>query len=310
MIANYSLIATTTSYTISTAAGSGTGNILGSSANLATSLANNGGSTQTVALLSNSPALFAGSSVTTVTSPIGLSDTTIQVANAAAIASSAGAYPITIDNEEMLVTGVNLTTNTLTVQRDYAGTIATTHNTNTGVYLATDQRGDQTDSIISMGAYSPSPNILVVTDPGSGAGSATDVTLPYAVATTDAGSNGLIQFASSLSGQVITLNSTLTLTSFATITGLGATELAISGNRWDFSIASGVSATITGLTIENASASSGGGIYNAGTLTLASDDITGNSARSGGGIFNTGSLTHDEYRRVQQRCIKEWRRHL
>ena len=51
--------------------------------------------------------------------------------------------------------------------------------------------------------------------------------------------------------------------------------------------------SISGLTIENGSASSGAGIDNNGTLTLNNDTLSDNSAsgRNGGGIYNTGTLT-------------------
>jgi len=74
-----------------------------------------GGPTQTLGLLSGSPALNAGGPLTALgTAPL-VTDTTITVANAAAIASTPGAYVIQIDSEQMLVTGVDLTANTLTV---------------------------------------------------------------------------------------------------------------------------------------------------------------------------------------------------
>jgi hypothetical protein len=48
---------------------------------------------------------------------------------------------------------------------------------------------------------------------------------------------------------------------------------------------------ISKLTIRNGSAVRGGGIFNAGTLTIHGTIISGNSAPSGGGIFNSGMLT-------------------
>ena len=49
------------------------------------------------------------------------------IAVAAAIASTPGNYVIQIDNEQMLVTNVNVAANTLTVQRGYGGTTAAAH---------------------------------------------------------------------------------------------------------------------------------------------------------------------------------------
>ena len=63
---------------------------------------------------------------------------------------------------------------------------------------------------------------------------------------------------------------------------------------------SGVTASISGLTIENGQKLyqhgnvNGGGIDNSGTLTLSNVAITGNStngSQGGGGIYNNGSLT-------------------
>lgn len=84
-----------------------------------------------------------------------------------------------------------------------------------------------------------------------------------------------------------------------TIDGLGAGQVAVSGNGLStvFMIDAGVSATIEGLTITGGQASvaygtgnkAGGGIYNAGTLVLEGDAITGNAAATyGGGFFNDG----------------------
>ena len=137
-LANNALIGNTSGLTIT----SGTGNLLNVSAGLATALASNGGPTQTLALLPGSPAISTGGAITSVSSAVtSPSATTISVQNAAAIAATPGSYYILIDQEEILVTGVNLVTNTLTVTRGVNGTTATTHAASAGVFLATDQRG-------------------------------------------------------------------------------------------------------------------------------------------------------------------------
>ena len=84
------------------------------------------------------------------------------------------------------------------------------------------------------------------------------MTLPYAVAN----ALSLIEFAPSLSGDTITLTSTLTIGSGLDIFGLGAANLTVSGANGVpvFSIASGVNATIGNLTIEHGPGVSGGGI--------------------------------------------------
>ena len=60
-----------------------------------------------------------------------------------------------------------------------------------------------------------------------------------------------------------------------------------------FAVAAGATVTLSDLTVSNGSIAGdhGGGIYNAGTLTVRDSAISGNSAYLGGGIFNTGTLT-------------------
>ena len=172
-IANYSLIGTTSDLTIT----SGTGNQLGVSAGLATNLANNGGSTQTLALQNGSNAIGKGGALTSVATghAVAASDTTIYVGNAAAIAETSGSFLIRIDQEELLVTSVNISLNTLTVQRGVNGTTATTHAVGAGVYLFQDQRGITRRTASSIGAYDFPPPIVtgVNTNNGPGAGGTT-----------------------------------------------------------------------------------------------------------------------------------------
>ena len=112
----------------------------------------------------------------------------------------------------------------------------------------------------------------------------------------------------------ITLTSgPIDITTNLTISGPGAAELAVSGNNASqvFNVAAGVTAAISGITIEDGASdascgagcgSSGGGIENAGTLTLTDVTVTNNSVNagcgsncgaSGGGLENdaTGTLT-------------------
>jgi IPT/TIG domain len=138
----------------------------------------------------------------------------------------------------------------------------------------------------------------IVNSSNGGAGTTlAPMTLAFAV--THALSGDQITFASGLSGSTITLDNVMTISANITITGLGAANLAVSGGNAHevFSVNSGVTASISGLTIENGLAKSGGGIFNHGTLTLTNDDVSNNSATSytfyvqGGGIFNSGTLT-------------------
>ncbi len=81
-----------------------------------------------------------------------------------------------------------------------------------------------------------------------------------------------------------------------TITGAGARSTILDGGQLDrvLDIAGGVTATISGLTIKRGmgSSTSGGGLQNAGTLTLREVMFSSNSAQqNGGAIDNTGTLT-------------------
>ena len=83
----------------------------------------------------------------------------------------------------------------------------------------------------------------------------------------------------------------------------GVTNPTINGNNGGltFSVVSGVYVTLIGLTItggnNTASTAAGGGVNNAGNLTLTNTTVTGNSAVSGGtdtlggGIYNSGTMT-------------------
>ncbi len=115
-----------------------------------------------------------------------------------------------------------------------------------------------------------------------------------------AGSGDTIDFAPQLNGQTIALTGgVLDINQNITIDGPGARKLAVSGSGRSgvFGVSSGASVTISGLTITDGSASEGGGIFNAGTLTLVNANVTGNLAgggsgpHRGGGLYNYGTLT-------------------
>jgi hypothetical protein len=97
----------------------------------------------------------------------------------------------------------------------------------------------------------------------------------------------------------ITLQSALpAITNEVYIEGPGANVLAVSGGSEvePFSIDAGVSATISGLTIEDGfDSGSGGGIANSGTLILQQCAVVNNSCgnldQGGGGIYNAASST-------------------
>ena len=97
-------------------------------------------------------------------------------------------------------------------------------------------------------------------------------------------------FRSKLKGETITLTSgELLITNSVTIDGLGANQLAVSGNNASrvFEIATGLNVTISGLTITHGYAlEQGGGILNDGSnLSLSGDKLSQNVA--------IGSATND-----------------
>ncbi len=83
------------------------------------------------------------------------------------------------------------------------------------------------------------------------------------------------------------------------IQGPGAASLTVrrdtGGGYRVFTIPAGQTVGISGLTITNGNSQFGGGINNAGALTVSAAAITANggSNGAGGGIYNTGSLTLD-----------------
>ena len=151
-------------------------NLVGVNPDLATAVPADNGSTQTFALLSNSPALAAGGALTAIAAGHAVSndpnDTTIYVNNAAAIAVTPGDYYILIDQEEMLVTNVNLSNNTLTVQRGINGTAAS-HDVGAGVYLATDQHSVSRATPPDIGDFQATPANPTVSSVSTSAASGT-----------------------------------------------------------------------------------------------------------------------------------------
>ncbi len=147
--------------------GDANGNLVGTSDNpidpLLGSFGSYGGATQSVPLLTGSPAMAVGGAITVLTAAVtDAATTTITVQNAATIASTPGEYLIRIDGEEMLVTNVNRATNTLTVVRGQNGTTATAHAAGAAVYLATDQRGLPRPAAPDIGAFQTQPQTLTL----------------------------------------------------------------------------------------------------------------------------------------------------
>ena len=120
------------------------------------------------------------------------------------------------------------------------------------------------------------------------------------LANTDAagGTSDTIFFAPTIYGQTVTLTQgvlELNGAGSGTITIEGYNQISVSGDDASevFLVDSGVQAVFDGLTIELGSSTFGGGISNAGTLTVSNSTVSGNTATStlGGGVYNLGSLT-------------------
>ena len=123
--------------------------------------------------------------------------------------------------------------------------------------------------------------------------------------------NAAITFAASLAGQTITVgaaNSPLTISNNSmTIENTNAGSVTVSGNNNSevFDVAATtVSVTISSLLITDGSAGSGGGILNAGSLTLNNDTLFDNTATGSGGgaIFDTGTLNVTDTTFMDNQC--------
>lgn len=101
-----------------------------------------------------------------------------------------------------------------------------------------------------------------------------------------------IVFSNGLSGTIVLTNGELVIAQGLSISGPGATNLAVSGNASSrvFNIQSGVTAIISGLTITNGRTAGTNGASsscNGGTHIFAAAGSSG----TGGALFNTGNLT-------------------
>jgi hypothetical protein len=135
----------------------------------------------------------------------------------------------------------------------------------------------------------------------SGAGS---LRAAITAANTNPGAD-VVNFAPGLRGTIGLTSGELGITDSLTIDGPSASRLTVSGSDASrvFRIGSGTTVNIDGLTISHGRAvGQGGGILNAGTLTLFDSVVANNQAVGlpgasvvvdafGGGIFNAGTLT-------------------
>ena len=272
-------------------------------------LANNGGPTQTIALVNNStnPALGTGVALTTLFAPI--PDTTTTAATVTDVTFLAVGDLLKIDNEIVQVTAIN--NDTLTLLRGQGGTIAASHSSGASLTLAYDQRGIARGNPSDIGAFELQPLTVgpqtIVVDTASDVDQPGQTTLRDAITQANKDDGDTITFAPSLAGQTITLSQgELLITSSMTITGLGSSQLTIDGNNssriFDIdandNFASQV--TISGLTLTGGNGvganlnGGGGAIFNNESLTLANNVFTQNKTgpnEGGGAIVNFGILT-------------------
>lgn len=137
-----------------------------------------------------------------------------------------------------------------------------------------------------------SATFTVTSAADSGAGSLRQAILNSNAAT---GQANQISFASSLAGQTINLASALpAFSTDCTVTESAPDSISISGQGTVsvFSVNSGVTLTLTGVSIEHASASQGSAINSNGTLNLNNCELLDNTASdNGGAIYCNGTTT-------------------
>ena len=162
--------------------------------------------------------------------------------------------------------------------------------TNTATISTTANDGNTGNNTGSAGVTVTCPPVVAVTTTAdSGLGSLRN-------ALTKVCTGGTINFSVTTPATLTLTSGELPITRSMTITGPGASSLAVSGNNASrvFNVSAGVNAVIAGVTITKGStpgaacpASCGAGVYNAGTLTLTNTVVSGNiSGFYSGGIHN------------------------
>ena len=141
----------------------------------------------------------------------------------------------------------------------------------------------------------------LVDDPSGPTSGSTTLTLRDAITQADAdlADSYVINFASGLQGTIDLTSALPDLCNNIALNGPGASDLTVQrlSRAPDFSVFtvdSGVTVSLSGVTITggNAGSGNGGGIDNSGTVTVSNSAFYGNSASiGGGGIFNSGTAT-------------------
>ena len=291
----------------------GTSNVIGNTTGLSTTLAyNNSAPTQTLAIGYNSPAFLAGDSALAGTiSQNGLTRTAIPDAGAYQTESlPIGTQTITVNTANIPDTATSITiigtgfdpnpaNDIVAFNLGVTGTVVSATATTLVVNITSppDSLGQLNAVAVVDLTITPAPvqvgtevnSTWNVTSTAGSGGSLTSITLPYAAA--HALDGDTITFATSTNGTPIVVAKTLTLDHNVDIVGNGSQNTLVSGGGLVQVLHNNANATVSGLTIEAGNASTGGGIFNAGSLTLSGDMISGNTAFwSGGGIFNSGTL--------------------
>lgn len=251
-------------------------------------LASYGSAIETMPPEPGSPALAKGGPLTTLTAPIGQDDTTIHVADAAAIASTAAFLGIQVDSEQMTLTGVDLGSNTLTVIRSPGGLeTATAHNSGAGIVMYQNY-GVTASTSPALGAIQPGPGMspavkFIVSGPTgqsvqAGAGFTVTITAEDGFDNTATEYNGSVTLKTS-EGSDFTVpitNGVGTITIGMDKAGTGetltATDGSISGTSASFTVTGGAATT---LSVTAPTSIQAGAHF---TVTVTATDAFGNPA--------------------------------
>ena len=136
--------------------------------------------------------------------------------------------------------------------------------------------------------------VNTVNDPATPVSGQTSLREAIAAANAEPGGGDTIDFASGLTGTIDLNQGVLpVITAAMTITGPGATTLAVDGlgTSGIFVILGLEEVKISGLTLQHANAAPAGAVYNSASLKISDCIITGNTAVSGGGVTNAGMMT-------------------